>query len=158
MLNQTKYALRDLATKLQVALAQKAEMRTLIEVQEASKVNSERQVSESWRTIQRLTEVIQGLRNHLDDHRLSQDERAINVAGVLLEKGILQSQVQDLKHSLADMQTTTDAVTRRLASQLASCQELVRSKDEEISELESFQMKQDVHPSSGSARRKEAEQ
>ena len=99
-------------TKLHVVLARNAEMRVLIEIQEASKVNSERQVSESWRTIERLTDIIQGLRNHLDGNKLSEKEQAIDVAGVFLKKELLQSQVQDLKHSLADFQTTTEAAAR----------------------------------------------
>ncbi len=135
-LNQAQCARKDLATKLQINSARNAEMRTLIDVQEASKVNSERQVSESWRTIARLTEIIQGLRNHLDGHKLSQEERVIDVAGVLLENELLKSQVQDLKYSLADLQTTTEAVTRRLVSQLACSQDTVCSKDQRIAELE----------------------
>lgn len=107
-------------------------MCTLIDIQEASKANSERQVSENWRTIKRLTEIIQELQNHLDGHRLSQDD----VAGIFLEKEISQSQVQDLKHSLADIQTTSEAVTRRLMSRLATCQDAIRLKGERITELE----------------------
>ena len=122
--------------ELHVTVARNAEMRVLIEVQEASKVNSERQVSEAWRTIERLTDIIQGLRNHLDGNNLSGEEQAIDVVGVFLEKERLQSQVQDLKHSLADFQATTEAATRRLASQLTACQGAMRSKDERISELE----------------------
>ena len=144
--SQAQLARRDLTTKLQIVLAQKAEMRTLIDVQEASKANSERQVSETWRTIERLTEIIHGLRNHLDGHKLSQDERAIDVAGVLLEKERFQSQIWNLEHFLADHQTITEAATRRLAKQLITCKDVVRSKDEKIVELERAcaRMKQDM--------------
>lgn len=145
-LSQIQFARKDLITKLHVTLARKAEMRVLIEIQEASKVNSERQVSESWRTIERLTDIIQGLRNHLDGNKLSEEERAIDVAGVFLEKERLHSQVQDLKHSLADFQTTTEAATRSLASQLRACEDAARLKDERILELETAcaQTKHDV--------------
>ena len=82
-----------------------------------SKANSERQVSETWRTIERLTEIIHGLRNHLDGDKLSQNERAIDVTGVLLKKERFQSQVRDLEHFLVDHQAITKAVTRRLVLQ-----------------------------------------
>ena len=154
-LSQSQCTRKDLTTRLHVAVARYTEMRVLIEVQEASKVNSERQVSEGWRTIERLTEIIQGLRNHLDSKKLSAEEQTIDVAGVFLEKERLQSQVQDLKHSLADFQATTEAATRRLASQLTVCQSAVRSKDERILELERFcaQTKQEVQKTSRSSRR-----
>lgn len=157
-LNQAQLARRDLATKLQIVLARKAEMRTLIEIQEVSKANSERQLSETWRIIERLTDIIHGLRNHLDGHKLSREERAIDVASVILEKERFQSQVGDLKHYLADFQITTEATTRRLTSQLDICRDEVRSKDEKIAELERIcgRTRSDVRRPSRSSHRKVA--
>lgn len=133
-------------------------MRVLIDVQEASKANSERQVSEAWRTIERLTEIIYGLRNHLDGYKLSQDERAIDVVSVLLEKEHFQGQVQDLEHFLVEYQIITEAAARRLATQLVICRDVVRSKDEKIAELERAcaWMKQDVRRPSRLSPRKVA--
>ena len=135
-LSQSQCARKDLTTKLHVVVARNTEMRVLIEIQEASKVNSERQVSEGWRTIERLTDVIQGLRNHMDGNNLPGEGQALDVGGVYLERERLQSQVQDLKHSFADFQATTEAATRRLASQLTASQGAARLKDERILELE----------------------
>ena len=135
-LNQVQIVRKDLGTRFQIVSVQKSDMQVLLDIQEANKENLERQVAEGWRSIERLTEIIHGLRNHLDGHKLSQDERAIDVACILLEKERYQSQVGDLKHHLVDFQTVTEAKIRTLTEELAICSQSVRSKDEQIAELE----------------------
>ena len=137
---QVELARRQLALELRNERAEKVQIQKSFEIHEASRVNTERQVSESWRTISNLSEFIHTLRLHLDGSKLSPEEKAVDVAGILMQREQLRIETGGLKNMLFAAENSSRAASERFEAhlqqeQLAWSQEL-RARDHKIGELE----------------------
>ena len=137
---QVEFARMQLAMELRNERAEKVQIQKSFEVHEANRVNTERQVSESWRTITNLSEFIHTMRLHLDGSKLSPEEKAVDVAGILMQREQLRIEMGGLKDMLFAAENASRAASERFEAhlqqeQMAWSQEL-RVRDQKIGELE----------------------
>jgi len=88
-----------------------------------------------------LADVIQSLRDFIDGPRLSDDERAVDVKAIILEKETLRIEVGTLRNFLIEANTkvaTTTVQTANLHSEIADYHAQLRTKDQKIAELERY--------------------
>lgn len=142
-LQQCEKARVDLLRTSQEDQRQLAEVRNMLEFQEASKEHSERRVGDGWRTIQQLAELVHSMRIHFDGPNLSSEEKKVDIAHIIMERERLQHENGGLKQMMAEAQTNGRKLldAERLRWELA-----IRSKDQKIAELKRLSRpKLDLH-------------
>ena len=115
---QVEFAHMQLAIELRNERAEKVQIQKSFEVHEASRVNTERQVSKSWRTITNLSEFIHTMRLHLNSSKLSPEEKAVDVAGILIQREQLRIEIGGLKNLLFAAENTSRAASERFKAHL----------------------------------------
>lgn len=139
VLRQAQLSRAEVEGQLQSERAQKAELLQPFDFHEVNRVDLEQRLFECWQTVKSLADVVKSLRDHLDGPRLSDEERAINVQAIIMERETLRIEVGGLKNLL--MEANTKGATAKdqlttLQGEIAYCHAQFRMKDLKIAELE----------------------
>lgn len=122
--------------QLHRAQTQRAELH---DFHEANRVDSERRLFESWQTVHNLADVIKGLRDLLDGPRLAEEERAIDVKAMIVEKETSRVEVGGLRNLLLEANSKAANAADHLSTvqQKASLYHTqLRAKDQKLAALE----------------------
>lgn len=111
-----------------------------LQLQENSRVQQERRAAEQWQTLRHIAETLHTLRNYVDGKNLSDEERKLDVSGIIMESEHLKDKCSALNQILEE----TQEAQRLQASKCAEQQEvdrlqwnkLLRLRDRRILELE----------------------
>lgn len=83
--------------------------------------------------------MVKGLRDQLDGPRLSDEERAIDIIAIIVEKETLRIEVGGLRNFLVEANVKGATAAEQIASfqgEIAQCHAQIRRKDQMITHLE----------------------
>lgn len=138
-LRQAQLSQAEVQGQLESERAKRAELHQAFDFHEVNRADSEQRLFECWRTVRNLADIIKNLRDCLDGPRLSDDERAIDVKTIIIEKETLRVEAKGLRNLLLEANTkiaTTTGQVATLHGEIAHHHTQLRTKGQKIAELE----------------------
>lgn len=102
---------------------------------ERSRSLLERRLEEQWQMLINLVDLLHSLRLKLDDDKLFDDEKKVDIIALFVDKEALTSQIDSLKQLLIEMQEALKAEVSRNKKMQAKGTEMVKIRDQRIMKL-----------------------
>lgn len=110
------------------------------QLQENSRAQQEKRAAEQWQTLRHTAETLHTLRDHVDGKNLSDEERKLDISGIIMESERLKDQCSALNQILEESQDAQKLQASKYVEQQEADRlqwnRLLRLRDRRILELE----------------------